>query len=124
MLTVKWMLLCDFASVSVGNKVNLLGVFDELQAQTLPLDIPQMFVVLNLVVEGSTNGFLKIRVAKDKLTLFESAPSHIRAVGRGTKPAGMTISVRDLSLPDFGAYRVQVYFDDKVIHTELLTLVE
>lgn len=37
--------LCDYATISVDGKLNILGIFDRLDPAALPATIPQMFVV-------------------------------------------------------------------------------
>ena len=127
MITVNWMILCDFASVSIENKANLLGIFDELKCKKMPLDIPQMFIVIDTFVESGTNGYIETVIIKDDngSILFKSAPSHIAAsCGHGKKPLGIPVQVNNLVFPEFGKYRVEFKFNDKVIHTKYLSLIQ
>ena len=111
--------------MSIGNKANLLGVFDELKCNEIPLNISRMFVVFDTVFEDAFEGILSVRIVKyDRdVTIVISNPLPIHTVGRGKQPAGIPFELKDLSFPELGRYKVQLYFNDKVIHTGYLRLV-
>lgn len=124
MIAIKWMMLCEFASVSFEQRINLLGVFDELRCTELPFILPKMIVVIDSLVDGATDGYLKIAIEKDGQTIQESKPMHIQAIGKGKKPAGIPIEFNNITFNGFGEYKIQVYFSDSVIHTGLLNLIK
>ena len=126
MITVKWMMLCEYASVNIDNKINLLGVFDELNCKEIPLHMSRMYVVLDTIMEDNFAGLLYVFIAKydRKLTVAESDPLPIAASGRSRQSRAFPIEFKDLTFPELGQYKVQVYFSDKVIHSGYLNLVQ
>jgi hypothetical protein len=46
-MEVKLSVLADYANVSQDGKLNIMGIFQEINAPTLPFPLPQMFLVLS-----------------------------------------------------------------------------
>ena len=46
-MDVKLSVLADFASISREGKLNIMGIFDEINAQQLPLALPIFYVVVS-----------------------------------------------------------------------------
>ena len=47
---------CDYANLSQDGKLNILGVFNEINAPVLPFNIPQMYIVVSTAAEPSEQG--------------------------------------------------------------------
>lgn len=63
-MEVKLAVLADFASVSQDNKLNILGIFQEVNTPTLPTTVPHMYLVVSFEAEPPEYGKqLLIRVA-------------------------------------------------------------
>jgi hypothetical protein len=63
-MNVKLAALADFASVSQDNKLNILGIFQEVNTPTLPVTVPHMYLVVSFEAESADYGKqLLIRVA-------------------------------------------------------------
>jgi hypothetical protein len=58
----KFLLICDYASVTVEGKPNILGIFGELRPPALPWMVPVMFVVAQF--EAHAPEFDQPRVVK------------------------------------------------------------
>lgn len=41
--------VCDYANTSSDGKLNILGVFQQINAPTLPFQVPQLYVVISTV---------------------------------------------------------------------------
>jgi hypothetical protein len=63
-MDLKLAVVADYASVSIDNKLNILGVFQELNAPTFPATVSHIYLVLSLEAEPEEYGKqLPIRVA-------------------------------------------------------------
>jgi hypothetical protein len=45
--------MCDYASVSQDGKLNILGIFQEINAPTIPFQLAQMFLVVSFSASSS-----------------------------------------------------------------------
>lgn len=45
--------MCDYASVNQDGKLNILGIFQEISAPTLPFQLAQMFLVVSFSASAS-----------------------------------------------------------------------
>lgn len=122
MLTVKWAMLCDYASRGSDEKVNLLGVYDDLLCEQLPFVLSKMCVVVNGVISGTVNGLLSIRIIQNKQAIFVSAPALIRYNDSRAMPTCFISNLDNLNFPNFGRYAVQIFFDDRPIHSVPLSI--
>ena len=55
-MDVKLAALADYASVSIDNKLNILGVFQEINTPNLPATVPHMYLVLSLEAQPEQYG--------------------------------------------------------------------
>ena len=56
MMEAKLAVLADYASVSIDNKLNILGVFHEVNSPVLPVTVPQMYLVVSFEAEPAEYG--------------------------------------------------------------------
>ena len=59
-MEVKIFLTADFASIDRSGKLNILGVFTEIQARSFPVILMQLFVVIQLEFDYSESGQHKV----------------------------------------------------------------
>ncbi|MDQ7821593.1 MAG: hypothetical protein RDV48_02225 [Candidatus Eremiobacteraeota bacterium] len=48
MIKVTMALLADFASIAIGGKLNILGIFDSLHTPAVPVVIPHIYLVMRI----------------------------------------------------------------------------
>jgi hypothetical protein len=58
-MNVVFALVCDYANLSQDGKVNIMGVFGEINPPVLPLVIPQMYLVVNYLAGPGEFGHAK-----------------------------------------------------------------
>lgn len=102
--------LADFASVSIGDKLNVMGVFDRVWAKSAPATHPRAVLVLRTLVEHEDREQsyrLRIRLEdEDGQIVFEGHGD----MTVGTIPPGQTatatliLEIQNLPLPKFGRY--------------------
>ncbi len=56
MATTGFLLLCDYASRAVGGKLNIMGIYDRLIVNELPVRIPHAYIVLRVLIDPIESG--------------------------------------------------------------------
>ena len=56
MATTGFLLLCDYASRSMGGKLNIMGIYERLVVNELPVRIPHAYLVLRVLIDPSEAG--------------------------------------------------------------------
>lgn len=118
-MKLELLLAADYASVSLGGKLNVMGMFREVRAQIVPARHPQMYIVVGMAAspaEFGTEHDLKIQIIDDDAqnTVVEWS-QHFEVPrppdGSSTALVNSILDVRDAVFPDYGAYAVYVTVD-------------
>jgi len=64
---VEYVMVCDYASLSVGGKLNLNGIFERFLAKEVPVVHPQMFVVSKLILPKGDHKVTFTLMQQDKV---------------------------------------------------------
>lgn len=97
-MDVNLALLADYANVSQDGKLNIMGIFQEVNPPVLPFALPQMYLVISFVAGPAEFGLTKnIRIA-----LLESDGSEMLTL------EGQMEVPRHVPLPGSRAYMNQV----------------
>lgn len=118
-MKLELLLAADYASVSLGGKLNVMGMFREVQAQVVPARHPQMYIVVGMAAspaEFGTEHDLKIQIIDDDAQNAVVEWSQRFEVprppgGSSTALVNSILDVRDAVFPDYGAYAVYVTVD-------------
>jgi hypothetical protein len=111
--------LADYASISQGNKLNVLGIFRNIQAVQVPAAHPQMYVVIQFEFESVEAG------PKAAAVILEDADGNEVVSLRGpiTVPRGpsghasifnLILTLNNVTFQDYGAYEVKVLLGDRI----------
>lgn len=108
-----FVLLADYANVTPDNKLNVMGIFNIINAASFPARHPAMFLVLKFVPElGDLN-------QERKLTFkLEDADAHsimTLSMPIVVKDAGIIVQLNDVVFPRSGSYEFVVYLDDEPV---------
>jgi len=106
--------ICDYASISVGEKINVMGVFDTIFAAQFPASHPQLFLAIRVQFgyeDRNTEMRVLVRLEnEDGQKSFEATP-----VGKiGDVPPGevgnsnLIMQLANLSFPAPGRYSVVI----------------
>lgn len=104
--------LCDYAFLSDSGKVNILGIFKNINSTTFPYRHPQMYVVVNATFEDAGNYSEKIQLVDvdnnviSNLDYTFSVPSKVES-----GVIGQFIGT-EFKVP--GTYKLQVLIDGRV----------
>ena len=118
-MKLELLLTADYASVSLGGKLNVMGIFREIRAKVVPARHPQMYVVVGLVASPAEFGSeheMKIEIldADAQNTVVEWSQRFEVPDPRGKSTSAIVnsiLDVRDAVFPDYGAYAVYVTVD-------------
>jgi len=118
-MEVSILLLADYANVEQGGKINVMGIFDRINAPQFPVRHPSMYLVAKLNSElGETSQERQITIklidedGKDIAMLLQQTvnvpPGH-----EGTRPEFRFImEMRDIVFPQPGTYSFVVLVDN------------
>lgn len=130
MISVPLALLADGANVSREGKLNILGIFDRIGAQTAPVTHSQMQLVMTLEADrGDADKEHKVEVElidADGSRLFSMAGN----LKFGPPPPGEQIRINhviqlnNLQFPHFGSYDFKVIVNNEVRKSIPLSVVE
>jgi hypothetical protein len=118
-MDVDFGMVCDFASLTPEGKLNVLGVFQEINAPTLPFTLPMMFVVVAFTAGAAERGMKK----NAKLMLLdpdaqlilglESGPMEVPASRPGAKGrVNAVIGLNNVTFQRYGPHSFEVLVDD------------
>lgn len=111
-------LLADYANITPEGKLNVMGVFTDVNAVGYPARHPRMFVVLKFAPElGELDQTKTLKVkmedADGKTIHSISLPLEIKRNAQGQRgDASFIIELNDIVFPKPGTYEFVVYLDD------------
>lgn len=108
-LQLLYTLLCDDVRIEMGNKISLMGIFQNIMVEKLPVSLIKFAVINHWMGEGSHQTEVRI-LSPDKLNLVvTSQPTAIELA-----PGGFTDNVSffvNVVFPSAGTYWVQTLAD-------------
>ncbi len=112
-LKLVYTLLCDDVRVEMGNKISLMGIFQNIMVETLPVSLIKFAVVNHW--EGNGRHETEVRIlSPDRANLVvTSQPTEVElATGGFTDNVSFFVNV---VFPDAGTYWVQTVANTKLI---------
>jgi hypothetical protein len=130
MVKVTLALLADYANVSREGKLNILGIFDNINAQNVPAIHPQMQLVLTMEADrGDADKEHKIEIE-----LIDADGTKLFSIGgdlRFTSPppgehikVNHIIQLNNLQFNRFGNYEFKILMNNEVRHSVPLSVAE
>jgi hypothetical protein len=119
-------LLCDNAFLSIDRKVNMIGVFETINAQKFPVTHPK-FVIVGSIEPTKKNFKMSLNIVdEDSKPILGDIQE--REVNLPQETSGQNfnfiIEVINTNFSSAGTYRVQVSIDGKVIGEILFKVLE
>jgi hypothetical protein len=117
-------LIADSANISAEGKLNILGEFDTLFAEAVPVRHPTFFFVSKLLIDGADIGDrrLLLRLVDEDgnlvlppLTARLSIPAPGPEHGGHRRSLPIVLGIQDATFPAFGSYVVELRVDDEVL---------
>jgi hypothetical protein len=119
-------LLCDYAFLSIDRKVNIIGVFETINAQKFPVTHPK-FVIVGSVAPSKKSFKMSLNIVEKETGTSILGDIHERDVNL---PAGhdqnfnFIVEVINTNFTKPGSYVVEIKIDGKVIGEVPLRLTE
>lgn len=112
-LTLEYTLLCDDVRIEMGNKISLMGIFQNIMVEKLPVSLIKFAVINHWRGEGTHQTEVRI-LSPDRANLVvTSQPTSIElAAGGFTDNVSFFVNV---VFPDAGTYWVQTAANGSVI---------
>ena len=128
-MQVRIAVLADFASISEGNKLNILGIFTNIFAKKTPAVQPQMQLVTMFEFDGTETGDRNLKIVlvdEDGGEIFSI--SGVMSIERG--PAGRStllhqiLNFNNMVFPKFGGYEFKILLDGNIVSNIPLNVLE
>src|SRR3989338_7304339 len=100
--------VCDYASMSEGGKVNILGIFKNIFGQNFPVTHTQLYVVSNVSVANSGTYKQKLKLIDDnnkEIISLQPFSSNVVLGKDGTAEVGLIANLTALTFPKSGVYK-------------------
>jgi hypothetical protein len=112
-LQLLYTLLCDDVRIEMGNKISLMGIFQNIMVEKLPVSLIKFAVINHWRGEGNHQTEVRIVSPDKKNLVVTSQPTPIELA-----PGGYTDNVSffvNVVFPDAGTYWVQTIADTVVL---------
>lgn len=112
-LTLRYTLMCDDVRIEMGNKISLMGIFQNIMVEKLPVSLIKFAVINHWMGEGTHETEVRI-LSPDKIDLVVSS----QATPIALTPGGFTDNVSffvNVVFPTAGTYWVQTLADAVVL---------
>lgn len=119
-------LLCDSAFLSIDRKVNIIGVFETINAQKFPVTHPK-FVIVGSIAPSKKNFKMSLNVVEKSTGESVIRDVHEREVKlpeEQNQNFNFIVEVINTNFPKAGEYNVEIKIDSKVIGETPLRVVE
>jgi len=120
MATIDWVFLCDYAFVDAAGKASIIGVFENVNAPTLPIHFPQMYVALGMKlgpgdnlelssVLSSPTGKEVARINPQRIVFPPNAPSGGKAF--------FAFGFYGAQISETGEHHIEIFVNGNCIHS-------
>lgn len=118
--------ICDYASISIGGKINVLGIFENIFSNSLEFTHSQLYIVTNVSIEKSGNFKQIIKIIKEKDNSEIAGPIEFNitqniAEGGKIPSVGFIAQLNNIKFTDFGNYKVQLFINEEKIGEKVFT---
>lgn len=107
-----YQILCDDVRLEIGNKLSLIGVFQDIFAQGLPIMLPKMAIVTQWRGEGDHSSEVRI-LSPDRKTVIAHSPITSFQIPKDGYANNIAFFI-NLQLDKPGLYLVQTFLDTQV----------
>jgi uncharacterized protein DUF6941 len=121
-LELVYTLFCDDVRLEVGNKLSLMGVFQNITVTQLPFALIKFAIVNQWRGEGTYQSEVRILTPDRQQFLAASQPTRIEIPPDGF--AGNISFFVSITFPVAGQYWVQTLIDSKLFNEQPLTVVD
>jgi hypothetical protein len=111
--------LCDAATVDSGGKLNVLGSFDRLHANSIPITHPLCSLAIKVRFERLEEGQKRFGISfvdsdgKAVMPTLDAATQVSFPPGESTVTACLVLQIQQMKLPNFGEYSIDLAVDGR-----------
>jgi hypothetical protein len=111
--------LCDAATADSGGKLNILGSFDRLNANTTPVTHPLCALAIKLRFERLEEGQKRISISfvdsdgKAVMPMLDAGSQVTFPPGESSVTACIVLQIQQMKLPNFGEYSIDLAVDGR-----------
>src|SRR5215218_264266 len=112
-LTLRYTLLCDDVRIEMGNKISLMGIFQNIMVERLPVSLIKFAVINHWRGQGNHETEVRILSPNKTNLVVTSQPTSIELA-----PGGFTDNVSffvNVVFPSAGTYWVQTLADTRLL---------
>lgn len=118
---IEFALFCDYASLSVDGKLNLVGIFERIMSEKVPAMHPQMFVVSKIIIPKGKHSITFTLMQQDKVLAKSTIEKEIE------KPLASHThfwNIQGLKVESWEPIELQILFEGKQVFVKRLPVVE
>lgn len=119
MPTIDWAFLCDYAFVDASGKSSIIGIFENINARSLPTTHSQMYIALGMKLNPGDNFEVSSKITSptgkeiaqvnpQRITIPANAPG----VGKGVVAFGFY----GTKFSETGEHHIEIFLDGNSIH--------
>ena len=124
MIKINYSHLCEKAFLSQNGNLNLIGIFERIIAQKLPLVFPQLAIVSSLEGDhGQHKMTIKIINAHNKKEIIKAIQLNIDIKPVKKENAAQKQNLRiigeinNLKIEEIGHYEIQIFLNNELVYT-------
>jgi hypothetical protein len=121
-LQLMYTLFCDDVRLEVGNKLSLMGVFQNIMVQQLPVSLMKFAVVNHWRGQGSYLSEVRILTPDRRQAVVVSQPTRFE-ISAGGFADNISFFV-NVTFPTAGQYHVQTLVDSNLFEEQVLTIAD
>lgn len=108
--------ICDYASFSKGGKLNISGIFKNINTVEFPFTLFQMFIVVNILVNtaGIYEGIIKLTREEDRVEDMKPLKFNLVA-NKDNSELGFLGQINNVKFDKEGIYKFKIYVNDSLI---------
>lgn len=118
---IEYALFCDYASLSIDGKLNLVGIFERMFTKDVPAVHPQMFVVSKMIIPKGKHSITFTLMQQDRVLAKSTVEKDIE------KQLGVHThfwSIQALKLETWDPIELQILLEGKQIFVKRLPVVK
>ncbi len=118
---IEYALFCDYASLSVDGKLNLVGIFERIMSEQMPAVHPQMFVVSKILIPQGKHSITFTLMQQDKVLAKSTIEKEMdKPLGSHTHFWG----IHGLKIESWDPIELQILFEGKQVFVKRLPVLE
>lgn len=123
-MKIKYSFICEAANISNSGNLNVLGIFENLNAPNFPVKIPMMFYVVHIEFHRSEIGqhIFKVNfIDSDGKSIIPQLEGQI-AVNEGSLSSNIIIALEGIMLNVPDTYAIDLTVDNNHLATDTLNV--